>query len=189
MQHAAHRHTQPRTVAFAHPPRNVTALSVEPGMAVADFGAGSGHYVMEIAQRLANIGHVYAIDVQRDLLQRIKNEAHRRGFKNVEVIWADLEEADASKIADGKIDLVLVSNLLFQVPDKIMILREAVRILRPHGRCAIIDWSESFGGMGPQKGDVVTKDAALALARSVGLAFEKEFSAGAHHYGLLFTRS
>ena len=174
------------TANFAHPRRNVAALGVEPGMSVADFGSGSGIYVLHIAEALENAGHVYAIDVQRDLLQRIKNEAHRRGFKNVEIIWTDLEHKGASKIADGKLDLVLISNLLFQVENKAALFHEAARILRPAGRLAVIDWSDSFGGMGPQKADVVAKEKALALAQEQGFELQREFPAGAHHYGLIF---
>lgn len=174
------------TANFAHPRRNVAALGIEPGMNVADFGSGSGIYVLHIAEALEHAGHVYAIDVQRDLLQRVRNEAQRRGFKNVDVIWTDLERPGSSKFADKKLDFVLISNLLFQVDDKAMVLAEAWRVLKPTGKLAIIDWSDSFGGMGPQKQDVVTKESALKLASGNGFELQREFSAGAHHYGLIF---
>lgn len=160
-------------------------LGIEAGFKVADFGAGSGAYVLAIAERLEGTGKVYAIDVQRDLLRRIHNEAQKRGYKNVDVIWADLEVPRASKLADNSIDLVLISNLLFQVPDKPLILREARRIVKRSGRVAVIDWYESFGNMGPTKEDVVSRDALLELAKKAGLTLEKEFAAGAHHYGVI----
>ena len=91
-----------KTANFAHPKRNVGALGVEPGMQVADFGSGSGIYILHIAEALENTGRVYAIDVQRDLLRRVKNEANRRGFKNVDIIWTDLEHPGSSKLADKR---------------------------------------------------------------------------------------
>ena len=182
---AMQTHAPSKTAPFAHPRRNVAALGIEPGMLVADFGSGSGAYVLAIADRLEGLGHVYAIDIQRDLLRRISNEATKLGHKNVEVIWADLEAPRASKLANGTLDLVLASNILFQVPDKRAFLSEARNILKAKGRLAVVDWSESFKGMGPTEEDVIAKDAALELARKEGFELVKEFPAGAHHYGLI----
>ncbi len=173
------------TARFVHPKRNIGAFDIQGGMKVADFGSGSGAYTLLIAERLGGSGHVYAIDVQKDLLRRTANEAEKRGLKNVEVIWADLETPRASKLADASIDLVLISNLLFQVPDKVAILREARRIVKPRGQVAVIDWSASSQGVGPRTEDVVSKNAAIELARSVGLGLVREFAAGTHHYGLI----
>ncbi len=158
-------------------------------MTVVDFGAGSGHYVLAIAERLRNQGHVYAIDIQKDLLTRIKNDAHKKGYKNVEIIWGDLERAGASKIADELVDVVLVSNLLFQVEDKQAPLAEAMRILKLGGSLYVIDWAESFDGLGPIRKHVFKKDAAITLVKGVGFMLIDEFDAGAHHYGLAFIKT
>ena len=174
------------TAGFAHPENNVGAFGIAPGMTVADFGAGSGHYTLAIAKKLEHKGHVYAIDVQKDLLGRIRTEAHKHGFKNVETIWGDLEYMGGSKIADKHADVVLISNLLFQLEVKEPPLAEAKRILKRDGRLIIIDWSESFGGLGPIKKHVIKKERAIELAEAEGLRLMDEFPAGEHHYGLIF---
>jgi len=180
------------TVGFAHPRSNVNVLGIEGGMKVADFGSGSGAHTLAIAERLGPTGKVYAIEVQRDLLRRISNEAKQRRMQNVEVIWADLEEPRASKLAGNSMDVVLISNLLFQVPDKAPVLREARRIIRQTGHVAIIDWSDpalsrSEGSrIGPRKEDIVSKEMATTLAEGAGLELAREFPAGRHHWGLIF---
>jgi len=174
------------TSRFAHPHRNIDALGIRPGQTIVDFGAGSGAYVFAIAERLKGMGHIYAVDVQQELLRRIKNESHKRGYKNVEIIWSDLEKPNSSMIADTHADLVLISNLLFQVDAKEAVLAEAWRILNKAGTLAVIDWSDSFGGMGPIKKDVVKKEKAIELAERAGFDHVGDFDAGAHHYGLLF---
>lgn len=185
MQQTAHSHVPLKTEGFAHPMRNVSLFSIEPGMSVADFGAGSGHYVWPMAEAVGPHGHVFAIDVQQDLLKRIHNEATKRGLKNVKVIWSDLEKPKASKLADRTLDLVLISNLLFQLEDKAAPLREAKRVLKPSGKLVVIDWLDSFAGMGPRKKDVVTKDAGQKLIRENGFEAVREFAAGAHHWGIV----
>ncbi len=180
--------TAHKTEHFAHPAKNVGTFGIEPGMTVADFGSGSGHYVFEIAKRLEGAGHVYAIDVQKDLLARIRTEAHKHGFKNVETVWGDLEYVGGSKLADRFADVVLISNLLFQLELKAPPIAEAQRILKRGGRLILIDWSESFGGMGPIKKHVVKREQAQALAEAEGFRLKREFAAGAHHYGLIFEK-
>ena len=173
---------------FAHPVRNTAALGIQPGMNVADFGSGSGAYVLAIAKELQGSGHIFAVDIQKDLLRRTHNEAAKIGYKNVEIIWGDLEAPGGSKIADHSLELVLISNLLFQIDDKRAVMAEAKRILRAGGRLAVIDWSDSFNMTGPHKDDVVRKEDVLTLARAVELTFVNEFTAGAHHYGLIFRK-
>jgi len=186
MIHARTGNAVHSTHGFAHPKRNILALGIDHAMKVADFGAGSGAYALAMAEHLEGSGIVYALDIQKDLLRRLHNEAKARNLKNVEILWADLEVPGGSKLSDGLLDLVLVSNLLFQLEDKAAVLAEAKRIVKNGGRVAIIDWSESFGGMGPHPESVVTREAAYAFAQDAGLTFQKEFAAGAHHYGLVF---
>ncbi len=165
--------------------RNVLLLDLQPGMSAADFGAGSGHYVWPMAQAVGHGGNLFAIDVQRDLLKRIHTEATKRGLKNIKIIWADLEQPKASKLADQMLDLVLVSNLLFQLENKAAILQEARRVLKPSGRLVVIDWLDSFNGMGPHKKEVVTKEVGHELVKAASFDLTRDFSAGAHHWGLI----
>jgi arsenite methyltransferase len=160
-------------------------LGIEPGMIVADFGTGSGAYALAVGEALTGSGKVYAVDVQKDLLRRLANEAVQKKITNVEIIWADLEMSHASKLADQSVDVVIISNLLFQLVDKMPPLREAHRILKKTGRLALIDWNDSYRGLGPASEDIVTKDAAVAYATRAHLALQKEFVPGVHHYGLI----
>ncbi len=172
---------------FAHPARTVGALGVVPGMTIVDFGAGSGAYVLAFAEALSGSGRVIAVDVQKDLLRRISNEAIKKGYMNVEVVWSDLEESHASKRDDHSADLILISNILFQVRDKKAVVREAIRICKPNGRIVIIDWSESFGGLGPIEDHVFSEKSARILCEELDLSLVKNFSPGVHHYGLIYS--
>lgn len=172
-----------REASFAHPPSHIREIGVEPGMTVADFGSGSGAHAFAFAEATGKDGRVYAIDVQRDLLARIKNEAVRRALHHIDVLWGDLELPGGSKIADGIVDVVLISNTLFQLIDKHIALDEARRILKPAGLFAII---ERNGTTGLHPGTILPKEDALALARRADFEPIREFIAGHAHYGILF---
>lgn len=176
------KHSPKSDLRFVHPERTTKQFGLNEGMRVADFGAGSGAYAKLLADAVGSSGRVYAVDIQKDLLKRIKSNSAQA---NIDVIWGDVEVPGGVKLADRHLDAVLVSNLLFQVERKESLVREAKRVLKNHGLLILIDWSDSFRGMGPTEGSVVTKPDARALFEAEGFTFEREFDAGAHHYGLL----
>ena len=157
-------------------------------MKVADLGAGSGHYASEAGRRVGGEGRVYAVDVQKDLLERVAKEAREAGLSNVEIIWGDAEEKGGTKLRDGAVDAVIAANVLFQLDDKEGFAAEAGRILHPKGRILVVDWLDSFGNMGPRPEGVVGKGAARKIFEEAGFSFESEIPAGEHHWGLIFRK-
>ncbi|MEK7552955.1 MAG: methyltransferase domain-containing protein [Patescibacteria group bacterium] len=177
-------------MAFSDPAANLKHCQLSEGLVVADFGAGSGAYALALARVVGSSGRVYAIDVQKELLARLKREiqsGQARGPSNIEVIWGDLERAGGSKLKDRSVDFVLLANILFQVNAKYSLILEAKRILKPDGRLAVIDWQDSYGNLGPTAAAVVSPAEAKRILAEGGFKLIKEFSAGDHHYGLLFS--
>ena len=171
---------------FSDPERNIEQLGLSDGNVVVDLGSGSGFYALAAAKAVAPMGKVYAIDVQRDLLDRLKKDAQRMHIRNIDIITGNLENLGGSKLRDESVNVVLISNTLFMVENKEVLIMEAKRILKKNGRLFIVDWSGSFGQMGPHAGHVVYKDDAMKLAQGGGFSFDREISAGAHHYGMIF---
>jgi len=85
-------------MAFADPQQNIRNLNLREGMHVADFGTGSGHYAFALSRAVGESGRVYAVDIQRDLLGRLKNEATRGRYGNVVISWGDIEQPKGSKL-------------------------------------------------------------------------------------------
>lgn len=174
---------------FIVPENAVTHFHLREGDAVADFGAGSGFFLPALSRVVGRSGTVYACEIQRALTERLTEFIRSEGLDNTAVVWCDLEVAGGTKLADGALDAGVLANTLFQIEDKDAALGEIARTLRSGGKLFILDWSESFAGMGPQSSDVLTKDRAQELAAAHGFSFEREFPAGEHHYGLAFRRS
>ena len=181
-------------MAFADPLTNLQRLNLMSGMTIVDFGAGAGSYTLAAAQLVNSenphypAGKVYAVDIQKDLLEAIKKEAQIRNLQNVEYIWGDIEQAGGIGLADGLADVVIISNVLFQAKSMYTLALEAKRILKSGGRVMVIEWSESFGGLGPLPSDVVPAEEVKKTFDSAGLTFVSDFPAGDHHYGLIFAK-
>jgi ubiquinone/menaquinone biosynthesis C-methylase UbiE len=173
---------------FSDPKSNIEQFELQSGARVADLGSGSGFYALAAAVAVGDKGKVYAVDVQKDLLDKLRNEALKRGLSNIEVVWGDAERIGGAKIKDGAVDAAIVANLLFQLSDKVDFPNELRRILKPKGRVLLIDWLESFGGMGPAPSAVVTEKAARELFEKNGFIVERQIKAGAHHWGLILRK-
>ncbi len=179
---------QQGVASFSNPKQNAYKLGFYEGMKVADFGAGSGMYTTVLSDVVGTTGTVYAVDVQKDLLTRIQNNATREGRENIKIVWGDIEVTGSIGIKDELLDGVLFSNTLFQLEDKISAVKEAWRVLRKGGALAVIDWKNSFEGLGPKHDMVITKSEAMVLCTDNGFTLKNEFNAGEHHYGLIFIK-
>lgn len=173
---------------FSDPKHNVEQFGLSDGKIVADLGAGSGFYSIEAARVVAPHGRVYAIDIQADLLARLRTEAQRNRITNIDIITGDMEKLGGTKIREASVDAAIASNVLFMLDDKKTFLNEVRRILKAGGKLLLIDWSASFSQMGPHSDHVVYKDAARKLCQDAGLVLEKEIDAGSHHYGMILRK-
>ena len=174
---------------FTNPDKNVTELGVYDGQIVADLGAGTGAYTEPLARRVGETGRVYAVEVQKDFLVNIKDAADKHGFKNVDVIWGDIEVSGGTKIKDASVDAVVISNTLFIAEDQQGLIREAKRILKIGGKLLLVDWKDSYGGLGPAKDAIIPGPIAEGMFEREGFVVNKSFDAGEHHYGFVFNRA
>src|SRR5690606_32327337 len=88
-------------------------LSAQP-MTIADFGCGSGYYTLKVATRMHPDSRLYAVDIQKSLLERLQNEAAAKGLHNVYTVWSDLENVGATKIPEASVNVGIIANILFQ---------------------------------------------------------------------------
>ena len=173
-------------IMFAHPKKIIAEFPCSFGSVVVDFGAGSGHFIPFLSQKVGQSGKVLAIDIQKELLQSLKKEAVRLSLRNVEVIWSDLERSRGSRLADAVVDGVLIANLFPYISDKQVIPKEAGRILKPGGYALIIERlnNTEFGGNKENIQEVDVQE----LFSQYGFTIQKKVDAGLYHYGILIRK-
>lgn len=167
---------------FLDPVKVLTQINLKESMVAADFGCGSGGWVIPLAKMLKN-GKVHAIDILQEPLSALRAKLKAEKLFNVDVIHSDVEKR--SKLSSNSCDLVLMTNLLFQAEDRQGILEEAKKVLKEGGKILIVDW-KSGASIGPT--DKVSAKEAQGLAEKVGLEFVSVFDAGIYHWALVFTK-
>ncbi|MDQ3229952.1 MAG: class I SAM-dependent methyltransferase [Pseudomonadota bacterium] len=112
-------------------------LALEPGMVVADIGAGTGYYERRIAPRVGPTGKVYAVDVQPEMVAMLRQVAARPEFANVVPVLGG--ERDP-RLAPGSIDLALMVDVYHELAYPAEMLDAIVRALKPGGRVAFVEY-------------------------------------------------
>src|SRR3989344_4470940 len=165
---------------FLNPEEILKQLNLRKDMVAADFGSGSGGWVLPLAKILED-GQVFAIDILDEPLSALRSKAKAEKITNIQTIKSDAEKT--SRLMSEFCDLVLMTNLLFQCENKRQILEEANRVLKSGGQLLIVDW---------QKDNPLTKEIERVdfgelkeIAKELNLKLEKEFEAGPYHYGLI----
>jgi ubiquinone/menaquinone biosynthesis C-methylase UbiE len=165
-------------MAFSDPQSILNEFGLHAGQVVADLGAGTGGYSLLAAKMITSAGKVYAVEVQPDLLVRLKNDASHAGLDNIEIIHGDMEQPGGTRIKDKTADIALVCNALFQIEHKEQFIQEIKRILKSTGRVLVVDWTESFGGLGPQPEYVITEAQTKQLFEKNGFQSAMSIQAG-----------
>ena len=172
-------------VKFVNPNEVLNKLKLRDNMTAADFGCGSGGWVIPLAKRLEQ-GLVYAIDIQEEPLSALESKMKLEGIQNIRKVLSDVEIENGSKIPALSCDLVLMTNLLFQTEKKKEVFKEANRVLKQKGKILVVDWKPE-SSLGPEQGRISPKEV-KELAQESQLKLKKEFSSGDYHYGLVFEK-
>jgi ubiquinone/menaquinone biosynthesis C-methylase UbiE len=173
---------------FLNPEKIVDYCDVHHGMKVADFGSSIGTFALPLAKRVGVHGTIYAIDIQKELLAKLHNEAKLQRLENIEIIRADFEKENGTTLKDESVDRIFLVNSLFQVEDKDACITEVRRILKKKGKVIFIEWSDSFENLGPHKESIVTPKSAEELFEKHYFKKSADFPTGDHHYGILFIK-
>ena len=170
---------------FLNPDEILEEVGLTGQMSFADFGCGAGYFTIPAAKMVGDHGHIYAVDVLKDVLEDIRGKAKVEGLRNIKTIWADLEIPGSTKLPDHSVDMVFLSHVFYQSDKHSPILAEAARVVKPEGKIVLIEWRRVEAPFGPPLEARVSKKESIALAGEVGLHVDSEFKAGSYHYGLI----
>jgi ubiquinone/menaquinone biosynthesis C-methylase UbiE len=172
-------------VSFLEPEKIVAQLDLKPYYYTAEFGCGAGGFTISLAKKLSK-GMVYALDIQEEPLSALEGRARAEGLNNIKRIKCDLEEPRGSTLQDGLVDIVIVSNILFQSAHKEAMLKEAKRIAKAKGKIVIVDWKK-LSPFGPAEDRVEAEDIKDILTR-LELKKIKDLDAGTYHWGEVYEK-
>ncbi|HKN87074.1 MAG TPA: methyltransferase domain-containing protein, partial [Nitrospiraceae bacterium] len=169
------------------PERVIEALDLQPGLSVADIGAGSGYFTRRFAQAVTETGRVYAIDVEPGMLQYAKASIARMPIPStVEFILA---QPDNPQLPPQSVDLIFLCNVYHHLNDRPAYFSNVRSALKPGGRIAILDFYHDArsGDVGFPRKHLVARETVVEEMAKAGFQVAREHTFLARQYFLEFS--
>ena len=119
-------------------------IGIREGQTVMDFGSGNGDYTLILARVVGQKGKVYAVDKNKEVLDKLMGRAREEGLENIEAKFVSGETEVPTKIPlpDKSIDACWFSDVLHdgyfkQDEQKKELLRDVRRALKEDGFIAV----------------------------------------------------
>ena len=104
-------------------------VGIKEGQTVLDFGCGEGHYAVPAAKLVGEKGKVYAVDKDKQALDRLTKLIEENNIKNIKVI----KKESIIPLENNSLDFILCYDVVHYLKNRKTIYHEFYRVLRPKG--------------------------------------------------------
>jgi ubiquinone/menaquinone biosynthesis C-methylase UbiE len=119
----------------------VRELRLKPGSTALDVACGTGLSFSYIENEIGPAGRIVGVDITPAMLSKAKEKVDRHGWKNVELLEADVNQLDLPQSFDGAV----CCHALSLMPAYKGVIRRMVKMLNIGGRLVVMDVGESTG--------------------------------------------
>ncbi len=169
---------------WQRPDQIMDAMGIADASVVADIGAGSGWFTIRLARRVGPRGLVYAEDVQKEMINahlapRRPRGAHQRASRcsaSTTIRACRRKRSTRSLIVDA----------YHEIEDRVAMLSNLARALKPQGRIGVVDFKLDGTGPGPSAEERVSPDVVVKDAEKAGLRLIRQEPFLQYQYFLIF---
>lgn len=115
----------------------LAALALQPGMVVADIGAGTGYLSRRMAPAVVSGGKIWAVDVQPEMISLLQAGARRSGLEQIE---ARLAAVDDVGLPAGSVDLAIMVDVYHELAYPYEVMASVMKALKPGGRVVFVEY-------------------------------------------------
>lgn len=170
---------------WQRPQQVIDRLSVRPGDVVADIGAGTGYFSVLFAEKTGKSGTVYAVDIDRNMVEYVEQRAKREGLPNIRSILA---KADDPALAKDSVDLIFICNTYMFIADRDLYLARLRNALKQNGRLAIVSYNQVDSPEGPPIHTRISREKTVREVLEAGFVLDTEHFFLPYQHFLVFIK-
>ena len=111
-------------------------MDIRPNEVIADIGAGSGYHVFKMAPK-ASKGLIYAVDIQQEMLQAIREKKLKKGIENIELVKGTEKSVN---LPENSIDKLLMVDVYHEFSFPVEMMASIKNALKPDGKIYLIEY-------------------------------------------------
>ncbi len=115
----------------------IESLKFKPGEAVADIGAGTGYHTRRIAKKILPGGKVYAVEIQREMLDLLTNHLTSIGVTNVIPVLGTITDP---RLPTNALDTIIMVDVYHEFDHPHEMTAAMCRALKPGGRMFFVEF-------------------------------------------------
>jgi ubiquinone/menaquinone biosynthesis C-methylase UbiE len=131
---------------WQNPERILAEIGLKAGFTFIDVGCGDGYFSLPAARIVGEQGRVYAVDISKEAIGRLKNKAKKERLNNLitKVGWAE-----QTIFCTACADVIFYGIVLHDFDDPEKVLANAGKMAKPNGKLVDLDWKKEPMPIGP----------------------------------------
>ena len=164
-------------------------LDLQKGISFLDVACGRGAYCLAASEIVGEKGRVYGVDLWEEGIELLKAAVDEKSAGNIDALVSDAGKQ--IPVDDHSIDVCLMATVLHDfVEDKIdqEVLHEIVRVVKPNGILAIMEFMKIDGPPGPPRHIRLSPEQVDDMLTPFGFMQERIVDVGPYNYLMLFKK-